>query len=417
MPKSEPTPRKNSTIVLPFIQEKYLEVIEKPSLFRKAIDEHITEHPELFPSEIKNGYQMKEIRYSKKTNYPVRRISIKKSIYTIRPSFIMPYHTAMTDDVEKILFLRKFSVPYWGLSYVFGKNDMFWYRLEQNIGRNSIVGTTIKKKESLPKNVSADEKHSKLKGSKVYIPTTVGDNCILGVSITKDAGEQSLKSAYSIFKKESLMLDPNYSPDSVNTDGWKATMNSWQQIFPFINVICCFLHIFIKIRDRCRKKHKEYYEIIADKLWMCYKAESKKSFSQRVRRLYELVTSDSEIPEVISKQIIKLKENLSRYSKSYDISKCHRTSNMIDRLMQKMDRHLFSTFYFHGKLSSAELGIRGWALIYNFTPSNPYTIKKYGGLKSPAERLNKFSYHDNWLQNLLISASLGGYRSAPPNPL
>ncbi|MBF0351488.1 MAG: hypothetical protein HQM11_10685 [SAR324 cluster bacterium] len=90
---------------------------------------------------------------------------------------------------------------------------------------------------------------------------------------------------------------------------------------------------------------------------------------------------------------------------------------MLDRLMQRMDRHLFSTQYFHGNLSSAELSIRGWALLHNFTPSNPNTVKHHKGAQSPAERLNQFRYHDSWLQNLLISASLGGYRSPPLNPL
>ena len=45
------------------------------------------------------------------------------------------------------------------------------------------------------------------------------------------------------------------------------------------------------------------------------------------------------------------------------------------------------------------------------------SLEKYGGLKSPAERLNQFSYNDNWLQNLLISGSMGGFRRAPLNPL
>jgi len=39
--------------------------------------------------------------------------------------------------------------------------------------------------------------------------------------------------------------------------------------------------------------------------------------------------------------------------------------------------------------------------------------KKYDGLQSPAERLNGFSYHENWLRNLLISASSGGFRGHP----
>ncbi|MFZ3047907.1 MAG: hypothetical protein WA151_18495, partial [Desulfatirhabdiaceae bacterium] len=60
---------------------------------------------------------------------------------------------------------------------------------------------------------------------------------------------------------------------------------------------------------------------------------------------------------------------------------------------------------------------RGWALIQNFAPSNPRTIQKHQNFKSPAERLNKFRYHENWLHNWMISASLGGFRTVPPNPL
>jgi len=82
-----------------------------------------------------------------------------------------------------------------------------------------------------------------------------------------------------------------------------------------------------------------------------------------------------------------------------------------------MDRHLFSTQYYHGTLISANLNIRAWALIHNFAPFNPRTVEVKNGLRSPAETLNGFSYHSNWLQNLLISASLGGYRQGPPNPL
>ena len=69
-----------------------------------------------------------------------------------------------------------------------------------------------------------------------------------------------------------------------------------------------------------------------------------------------------------------------------------------------------STQYFHGTLETAEHSIRGWALLYNFAPSNPNTAKHHNGAQSPAERLNQFRYHDSWLQNFLISASLGGYR-------
>jgi len=56
----------------------------------------------------------------------------------------MPYQTARTEDVENPLFLRKFGVPYWVLAHIYGRNDMYWYRLEQALGRFNLVGTTVK---------------------------------------------------------------------------------------------------------------------------------------------------------------------------------------------------------------------------------------------------------------------------------
>lgn len=326
-----------------------METIENPKLFREELDEFIHNYPELFPRRIENGYRLKEIRRQKKLNIPIRRIIIGSDSFTIRPSFIMPYHTALTDDIKKALFLRKFDVPFWALSYVFGKDHMFWYRIEQGLGKNSIVGTTMKEPDLLPDHVAADEKHTRMRGKKAYVPTTVGSQCILGVSVCEDAGEKALTSEYGVFRKEARNLQPEYSPKSVNTDGWKATINAWKSLFVQISVVCCFPHVFIKIRDRSSKKYRELFNVAADKLWNCYNAETKTSFSQRVRRLFQWAEREK-APDVVLNPIKKLKENLSRYSKAYDLPGCHRTSNMIDRLMQRMDRHLFSTFYFHGSL-------------------------------------------------------------------
>ncbi|MBF0202686.1 MAG: hypothetical protein HQK66_15570 [Desulfamplus sp.] len=118
--------------------------------------------------------------------------------------------------------------------------------MEQSIGRNSLVGTTIKNPEDVPKDISADEKHTRLLGKKAYVATTVGDNCILGVSVTTDAGTKSLTKAYGKFKEEAQLLDPEYIPETVNTDGWQGTRNAWKTIFPCVVLIACFLHIYIR---------------------------------------------------------------------------------------------------------------------------------------------------------------------------
>ena len=400
--------RNNRSICLPISQEVYDTKIMKPVDFRNFINEQINLFPELFPPEIANGFQMKDIYHSKKLAIPIRRIDIGGISHTIRPSFAMPYLTGITDEIERALFMRKFNVPFWALSYVFGRDPMYWYRIEQSIGRNSIVGTTVQNSYDLPQHLGADEKHTRILGDKAYVATTVGHECILGASVAKDAGNEALKKAYGVFKSETQYLKSDYTPATVNIDGWKATKNAWSFLFTSVVIICCFLHVYIKIRDRAKKRYRDMFTQVATKLWDCYHAENKYSFSQRVRRLVEYCNNNG-APDVILKPIKKLRKNIAAYSVAYDHPKAHRTSNMIDRLMQRMDRHLFSTQYFHGSRAAAELSIRGWTLIQNFAPSNPRTVQKYNGLQSPAERLNKFHYNTNWLHNLLISASLVSY--------
>lgn len=410
------TNRNNRVICLSFSKEHYESVIHNPKDFREYIERQIDLFPELFPAGIKNGYKMKDGYLSKKLSIIIRRIEICGTAYTIRPSFVIPHLAGLVDDVEKALFLRKFDVPFWALAYLFGKDHMYWYRVEQSIGRNSIVGTTVRKPDDIPVHLAADEKHTLIKGDKTYVATTVGAGCILGAAVSQDAGEKALTDAYQTYKNEALCIKPEYTPETVNIDGWKATHNAWKSLFPAIAIICCFLHVFIKIRDRAKNKHRDIFEKAASKLWNCYRAGSKTSFSQRVRRMIEWCRNNN-APSVIIDPVTKLRENIGYYMLAYDHPEAIRTSNMLDRLMQRMDRHLFSTRYFHGSMDAAQLSIRGWALINNFAPFNPRTILKHNGYQTPAESLNKFKYHDNWLHNLYISASLGGYRRPPLNPL
>ncbi len=283
--------------------------------------------------------------------------------------------------------------------------------MEQTLGRHSLAGTTIFDADNIPLHLAADEKHTRIAGNKSYVATTVGGGCILGVAVAKDAGEAELTRTYGKFQEEVKNIAQDYTPTTVNTDGWKATYNAWKTLFPLAVLLRCFLHIYIKIRDGCKKKYRESFEQTAEKLWNCYNAQTKASFSQRVRRLREWGTKQK-LPAALIRPIDKLHCNLSSFTAAYDYPGAHRTSNMLDRLMQRMDRHLFACQNFHGTLVASDLSIRGWALIHNFAPSNPQTTAKYGGLESPAARLNGYRFHTNWLYNLLIAGAKANH--APP---
>src|SRR5690606_18102474 len=103
--------------------------------------------------------------------------------FQIRPSFIMPYCVARTQDIEHALYLRRWGVPYDALAHVFGRSPKHYERAQLGLGRFSLVGTTIKHAKNLPGHLVSDEKHTRLKGEKVFVTTTAAKGCILGASV------------------------------------------------------------------------------------------------------------------------------------------------------------------------------------------------------------------------------------------
>jgi hypothetical protein len=319
----------------------------------------------------------------------------------------MPYMTGYTDDVEKALFLLRFGVPYWALTYVFGKNDLFWFRQFCHFGRYQIVQTTVKDLAKLPKDLLADEKHIYINGEKAYIATTVGSDCVLGASISLSADEEGLTEAYGHFQAEALHLNPDYEPESVNIDGWAATQKAWLNLFPLIAILQCFLHAFLKIRNCCKKRFKEIYPEIAQQVWEVYKAMDATSFRARIADLENWAAEKLQGTGSALQSIQKLCAKADLFVLAFDHPTAYRTSNMIDRHMQPMARWIFHTQSFHGHLASAEKAVRAWAIFHNFWEYCPRAnIRKK--FKSPAQRFNGFVYHDNWLHNMLVSTSISG---------
>jgi hypothetical protein len=196
-PEKDFDPLSNKSKQLCFFvdQAEYGNIVLEPEAFRRYLDREIALHPELFPAAIQQGYKMYDMlpASQKLAGIRLRRIELYTGdVFTIRPSFVLPYMTGYTDAVAGPLFLRRWGVPHWALAYVFGHDAQYWYRLENRLGRNSVVGTTVKDAAKLPKDLLADEKHTGFNGEKAYIATTVGNDCVLGASLTLGADEKSL---------------------------------------------------------------------------------------------------------------------------------------------------------------------------------------------------------------------------------
>jgi hypothetical protein len=105
----ENLPRGSKTIRLPFNDEMYQVVMDDSKEFKAYVDGWIERHPRLFPEKITEGYELygKTAR-SAKLGIQQRRIRIlaTNDVYSICPSFVMPYMTGLVSDVDKALFFN-----------------------------------------------------------------------------------------------------------------------------------------------------------------------------------------------------------------------------------------------------------------------------------------------------------------------
>ena len=413
-PANRSPARGSHSICVPAAEADYAAVVQDAGRFRAWLAAAARQSPELFPDGFSQGFRMKDGRVSKKLGIRLRRIELRDGrAYTVRPSFVTPYLTARVADVEDGLLLRKFGVPFWALARVLGRDPMYWFRLECGLGRNSVVGTTVRQAK-VPGHLLADEHHQTRDGRKVYLATTVGGGCCLGVGVAESAGADDLAAAYGAFLAEARDVAPDYAPATVNTDGWQGTIAAWAALAPAAVLLRCFLHAWLKVRDRARNLGQTFYDLSA-RVWGAYHAPGKRSFAQRVRRLREWAGRAGNVPGVALGAVLDLCGKKDLWLAAYDHPGGHRTSNMLDRVMRPMHRYFFDGQHLHGRNQTGRHA-RAWALLWNFAPWSPATARANGDWRCPAERLNQHRYHDDWLQNLLISASLGGYRQAPQNP-
>lgn len=142
--------------------------------------------------------------------------------------------------------------------------------------------------------------------------------------------------AYGHCKREAQHLQPDYQPETVNTDGWSPTQNAWRALFPQVTIIECFLHAFLKIRSYCMKRFQSVFHQIKQQVWDIYHAPDPDTFKERIQTLHKWAQ--------------------------------------------------------HALAGTAQ--VRAWALVHNFSPYCP-RAKVSKDYQSPANKLNGSVYHDN----------------------
>lgn len=108
----QPTCTQKSICVAFGSESEYKEVVADRLKYRSHLEHELSQYPELFPKGMPSGFTLHDMRESsKQPGLVLRRIKISESqeVYTVRPSFVMPYLIAKTDAVEKALYLRQWG--------------------------------------------------------------------------------------------------------------------------------------------------------------------------------------------------------------------------------------------------------------------------------------------------------------------
>ena len=406
-PRGLQPPRGAKQICIPMERPEFERMWRDAKQLRRFLDALIEASPELFPRGIEQGYHLTgRLRESRKMpGIQLRQLRLKRdgSVWTLRPSFVMTYMTGDVEDLAAPLEFLVHGVPCWLIAKHFGRDEMYWHRHLERLGRNSLVGTTVREADRLPEHLAADEHHADWCGAKGYVAVTAGGGCLLGMALTNSADEQHLTEAYGVFQQEARNVNADYAPKTVNTDGWAATQNAFRALFATIAVVLCFLHGFLKIRDRCRKARDLHARV-----WDVFRAATAAEFHARMAA-FRTWFQEQTWPGAVRETVAKLWNRAADYAVSYAHAGCHRTSNLVDRLMNRLTRILYAGRGLHGHQHRSELRLRGWALLLNFRPFAPRG-RQPRAYQSPAHRLNRKQYHPHWLHNLQASASLRGFR-------
>jgi hypothetical protein len=360
------TSRGTRIIRLPITEIDYETIVSDAELFRFWVESLPDNLKLLFGESFTSGFNLHDIRHSRKMGISYRRICFVETghIYTIQPSYVMPYLSGKTCECKNGLQLLFRGSSLDSVVECCGENQEKWLNRLQHFGRFSIVGTTIKVPKLIPKDLTSDEKITFWNGQEVYGCITTGSNCILGADISHTEDEEGLKQSYQVFKTEAQLLVPDYQPNSVNTDGWLATRKAWSSLFENITLILCFLHSYIKIRNISKKEN--HRSELFTQIWNAYKADAKVDFIQKVNQIHEWAKGKITSLTVLG-QIEKMKNNVELFATYFDCGG-KRTSNMVDRAIKPFEKFLTNSQYFHGNFASAQLTIRSLALAYNFLP-------------------------------------------------
>ena len=175
-----------------------------------------------------------------------------KATFTILPHFVLRYRKMPPDIAEKALIATNGGLSLELCSVVFNISAMSIYLLGCAIGRQSLVNFLLRCRLPLPKYILADEKHSKCRADKIYLPTISSGRVVWHLGYVTNKSADAFMESYGKFKQCAESVDPDYQVKGILTDGFESTIKSLSKLFPLARIGNCILHAAQKVKGKLK---------------------------------------------------------------------------------------------------------------------------------------------------------------------
>jgi len=249
----------------------------------------------------------------------------------------------------------------------------WWHAMALEDIAHGLVTVVTRCGLSLPTYFLADEKHSRCRTDKVYLPTIVQGRVLWHLGYTTEASAAAFTQSYQEFQRAALQQEPTYQVRGILTDGFDSTTSSMRTLFPGVRLGNCLRHALTKLPKKLvaitspvRKALRSQFHTLL------YRARQRKSLrvfalGQRLRHFADHVTHKAGVANGERVRRWFQEKKAGWYAVLAD-PQMPVTSTLLDQAHNAIERKLFAMKGFHHPTGSQQAFLRGLAHLYNLVP-------------------------------------------------
>jgi hypothetical protein len=333
-----------------------------------------------------------------------------RAVFTVLPHFVLRYRQMRPAVARNALLATHGGLSLELCAVLYHISPMALYRLVCALGHHSLVTVLTRCGLPLPTYFLADEKHSRCRTEKVYLPTIVCGRMLWHVGYTEEASAAALIQSYGAFQRVAVQYEPLYRVRGVLTDGFDSTTKSMRTLFPGVRLGFCLRHALLKLPKKLTAITSPLRKALRTQFHtLLYRARQRKhlrvfALGQRLRHFADRVTTTAGTANGERVRRWFREKKAGWYTVLAD-PQMPVTSTLLDQAHNAINRKLFAMKGFHHPPGSQAAFLTGLAHLYNLIP---YQRRALNAGKCGVEVEGGRVPTSDWMLNLQILTS-GGF--------